>query len=123
MKLSILILFNEMNRKVVKFTPQLSELVKKGEKYTTFRIFDDKDLSEGDEIVLATRDGDTVTEFGEAIITKVNIKTVSTLSKDDFIGHEKIEGDILQHYKGYYGNTIDNNTEVKVIRFKTECFY
>jgi len=112
-----------MNRKVVKFTPQLSELVKKGEKYTTFRIFDDKDLSEGDEIVLATRDGDTVTEFGEAIITKVNIKTVSTLSKDDFIGHEKIGSNILEHYKGYYGNTIDNNTEVKVIRFKTECFY
>ena len=123
MKPSILILFNEMNRKVVKFTPQLSELVKKGEKYTTFRIFDDKDLSEGDEIVLATRDGDTVTEFGEAIITKVNIKTVSTLSKDDFIGHEKIGSNILEHYKGYYGNTIDNNTEVKVIRFKTECFY
>ena len=112
-----------MNRKTIKFTPYLTELVKSGKKYTTFRIFDEKDLSKGDNIILATRDGDTVTEFGEGVITSVDIKTISTISKDDFIGHEKVEGNLLDHYKVYYGNTINNDTEVKVIRFRISKIY
>lgn len=65
--------------KTIKFTPELTELVKNGSKTTTWRVFDEKDLKEGDRIILATRDEDTVTEFGEATITKVTIRTISTI--------------------------------------------
>jgi hypothetical protein len=38
--------------KTLKFRKTLSELILKGEKTATWRLFDDKNLKEGDEIVL-----------------------------------------------------------------------
>lgn len=108
--------------KTVKFTPELTTLVKKGLKNVTWRIFDDKDLSENDEIILATRDGEIVTEFGEAIIEKVTVRTISTLQPEDYEGHEPVE-DALESYKAYYGDRVDKDTEVKVIRFKIKRIY
>lgn len=38
--------------KTLKFRDRLAQLVLSGEKYVTFRIFDDKDLQVGDELLL-----------------------------------------------------------------------
>lgn len=105
-----------MKIKTLKFTPVLTELIKKGEKTTTIRLFDDKDLSVGDKIQLATRDGENITVFGKALITEVVKRTIKTLRGEDFRGHEPV-GDPLEYYKRYYGDKVQPDSEVKVIRF------
>jgi len=104
--------------KTLKFTPQLTQLIKEGLKTTTFRLFDDKDLSVGDNFIMATRDGDKVTEFGKAQILEISIKTLGTLKPEDFVGHEPVTDDIVEHYKVYYGDKVSMDTQVKVIRYK-----
>lgn len=106
-----------MKTKIVKFTPELTELVKQGKKTTTFRLFDDKDLSAGDKIDLATRDGENVTVFGQAVIKEIVIRTVETLRPEDYEGHEPVL-DPLQNYKRYYGDKVNPDSEVKVIKFE-----
>lgn len=103
--------------KTVKFIPKLAELIKAGKKTTTFRFFDDKNLSVGDHIKLAIRDGQKVSMFGMAKITEVKIKTISTLQPEDFVGHEPVTNILLQ-YRIYYGDKVQPDTELKVIRFK-----
>ena len=102
--------------KTLKFTPQLSELIKQGHKTTTWRLFDDKNLTVNDELTLATREGETVTNFGRAKILAISIRTISTLLPEDYIGHEPVSNPLLEHKK-YYGNRVQLNTEVKVIKF------
>jgi len=104
--------------KVIKFTPELTELIKKGEKSTTFRLFDDKNLTKGDEVILATRDGKKVAEFAKAKLTEVYIKTIKDLNADDYKGHEPIRETSLEDYKKYCGIKVTEDTEVKIVRFK-----
>lgn len=108
-----------MKIKTIKFTPKLAKLIKKGEKTTTIRLFDDKDLSVGDRIELATRDGKDITVFGKAIITEIIKRTIETLREEDFKGHEPVT-DPLEHYRVYYGDRVQPNSEVKVIRYVVE---
>lgn len=105
--------------KTIKFTPALTELIKQGKKVTTFRLFDDKDLSVGDEIELATRNGENVTVFGKAIIIEATLRTIATLQPEDYQGHEPVK-DALAVYRGYYGDKVQLDTQVKVIKFKVE---
>lgn len=102
--------------KTIKFTPQLSELIKTGKKVTTFRLFDDKDLQVGDEFIMATRDGEQVTEFGTGVITEVILRTIDTLQPKDYEGHEPVE-DPIKYYKQFYGDRVQGDSEVKIIRF------
>lgn len=108
--------------KTIKFTPELSELIKKGEKITTFRLFDDKDLQVGDTFIMATRESDKVTEFGTAIITEVILKTIDTLLPEDYVGHEPVDNPV-EYYKGFYGDKVNSSSEVKVIRFNVINLY
>lgn len=104
--------------KMIKFTPPLTELIKKGKKTTTFRLFDDKDLARGDEVVLATRNGEKVTAFARAKLVEVNKKLLKDLDEDDYIGHEPKVNNSISDYKVYYGDKVTEDTEVKVIRFE-----
>lgn len=103
--------------KILKFTPELTQLIKDGYKTVTIRLFDDKNLSVGDKIILATRDGDKVTNFRKAKIEKITIKTIGTLTDKDFVGHERVEN-LPMYYRKYYGNKVKINTEVKIIKLK-----
>ena len=102
--------------KTIKFTPELTDLIKQGKKTTTWRLFDDKNLSEGDSIILATRDGEKITNFGIAKIKKVYLRTLNTLKPEDYIGHEPVK-DPISEYRKYYGDKVNLDTEVKVIQF------
>ena len=104
--------------KTVKFTSELTELIKKGEKSATFRLFDDKNLTTGDEAILATRDGEAVTNFAKAKLVHVYTKAIKNLNKDDYRGHEPINENPLEDYRKYYGNRVTEDTEVKIVRFE-----
>ncbi len=104
--------------KTIKFRNHLAELVLKGEKNTTWRLFDDKNLQTGD--VVDFINWDTGEKFAEAEILKVYEKTLSTLDDIDWEGHERFssEEEMYKTYKEYYGDKVDKDTIVKIIRFK-----
>ncbi len=104
--------------KTLKFMPNLVPLVLSGEKTSTWRLFDDKDLAVGDELSLINRS--TNDEFTKAIITKTEEKKLKDLTTDDFEGHERYESndEMYKTYKSYYGDKVNENTIVKMIDFK-----
>lgn len=104
--------------KTLKFAPNLVELILAGGKTTTWRLFDDKDLQTGDELIFINKQ--TGEEFGAAKIAWVSLRTLGTLTDEDWIGHEKFSSDeeMYAQYKKYYPNeVVDQDTVVKIINF------
>jgi hypothetical protein len=77
--------------KLVKFRDYLVPLVLSGEKNSTWRLFDDKNLSVGDEIELREFGKDT--SFATAQIGKVVEKPFGELTEVDKAGHEAFDSD------------------------------
>lgn len=103
--------------KTVKFRHYLVPLVLSGEKNSTWRLFDDKDLSIGDTIVL--KEFVTLRHFANAKITKVIEKPFKDLSTEDKLGHEAFESDdeMYKTYSKYYKTDVGPPTIVKIIWF------
>ena len=103
--------------KTLKFTSQLVDKILSGEKTSTWRLFDDKNLTIGDKLIFINKE--TLKEFGEAIITSLKTKTLGSLTDDDWIGHEKFtsEEEMYFSYKKYYGDRVNKDSEVKIITF------
>lgn len=106
--------------KKLKFKPDLCELILRGEKTATWRLFDDKDLQLGDEIQFVN--SETLKSFGEGIITKIIVKTLGTLEDEDWRGHETYssEEEMYNTYRSYYGEAVSPATELKIIDFTFE---
>lgn len=105
--------------KTLKFRPHLIELILSGEKTTTWRLFDDKDLAIGDEISLVNKE--TLAEAARAVIEDVKVRKLSTLTAADWQGHEKFQSveDMYAHYRSYYPDkAVGPDTEVKIIKFR-----
>lgn len=104
--------------KVLKFRDNLVPLVLSGEKNSTWRLFDDKDLTVGDDIELQVFV--TNNKFAEAKIVEVIEKRFGDLSDDDKKGHEEFEDDSEMYatYTKYYDVQVDSSTLVKIIRFE-----
>lgn len=98
--------------------PHLVRQVLSGVKTPTWRLFDDKDLTEGDEFVMVNKE--TGEEFAKGKITKVEEKKLGDLEDSDFDGLEKYKDqeDMLNHYKSYYGDKVTLDTVVKMVDFK-----
>jgi hypothetical protein len=107
-----------MERKTIKFRDFLVELVQKGEKDSTWRLFDDKNLQEGDDVDLVNWNTGEI--FSEAVLTEVREKELGNLVPADFEGHEKFESEEAMYaaYRTYYGNRVTPETVVKIIRFQ-----
>ena len=84
----------------------------------TWRLFDDKDLKDGDKIELI--DWESGEKFAEAKIKKVREKKLGKIKEEDFKGHEKFESkeEMLETYRKYYGDRVDWDTVVKIIDFE-----
>ena len=105
--------------KTLKFAPDLVPLIVSGDKTTTWRLFDDKDLQTGDEIQFINKE--TGEEFGVGKVTWVSIRTLGTLRQEDWAGHEKFVSDeaMINQYRRYYPDQkVDADTLVKVLTFK-----
>lgn len=90
-----------------------------GRKTTTWRLFDDKDLSVGDEVAFVN--SDTGGEFAKARITKVREKKLGEIEDSDYGGHDErynSQEEMLQHYKGYYGDKVNLDTIIKIVSFE-----
>ena len=106
--------------KTLKFKDYLVPLVLSGVKDSTWRLFDDKDLKEGDELLLVNKD--TGNQFGKALITSIGEKRLGDLQISDFEGHEKFESEekMYEVYRSYYGDKVNPSSIVKIIKFKLE---
>ena len=104
--------------KTLKFAKNLVPLVLSGKKTTTWRVFDDKNLSVGDEIIFLKHGSNE--QFAVGKIISIREKKMSEIDESDFDGHEKYEspGRMIEVYKGYYGDKVNADNLVKIIKFK-----
>ena len=104
--------------KTLKFRKNLSELILKNEKTSTWRLFDDKDLKEGDIVQFLV--WETKEEFANAKIVNVIEKRFKELEEKDLEGHEKFnsKSEMYATYSKYYNKNVDENTIVKIIKFE-----
>lgn len=107
-----------MKRKTIKFRDNLAKLVLSGEKDVTWRLYDDKELSKGDVVDLVNWNTQEV--FATAELVNVYEKKLGELEESDFDGHEKFpsEEEMYKTYRTYYGDKVNEETIVKIIRFK-----
>ena len=106
--------------KLLKFRPHLVDLILDGQKTTTWRLFDDKDIKSGDRLLFV--DWETGKEFATAEAVKVVEKKLGAIDENDYAGnqHEKFENEeeMIETYRRYYGDKVDRETMVKIIHFK-----
>jgi ribonuclease HI len=109
--------------KKLKVDHVLAELVLKGERTSTWRIFDDKDLSVNDEILLVDKvdpkEPKTWKNIGIAKVNKIVQKRLGDITQADMEGHERFASreQMLATYQGYYGQNVTWQTPVKMIHF------
>lgn len=103
--------------KTLKFAPELCEQILAGTKTSTWRLFDDKDLQTGNELIFINKEN--LEQFGTAKITNLYTKTLGTLDDEDWEGHERFssEEEMYDTYRKYYGDHVTPETEVKIIHF------
>lgn len=103
--------------KRLKFSEPLPEKILNGEKDTTWRINDDKNIMVNDILSLCHKDG---TEFAKAEVIKVKETTLGNLTDDDKKGHESFKSDeeMYKTYSAYYKTQVTSETKVKIIKFK-----
>jgi len=108
--------------KTLKFRSHLVKEIQEGRKTVTWRLFDDKDLSLGDQLSLIT--WETRQRFAKAEITKIREKKLGQIEETDFEGHEKYASlkDMLNHYREYYGDGVTEETLIKMIDFRVVRF-
>ncbi|MDD4333021.1 MAG: ASCH domain-containing protein [Patescibacteria group bacterium] len=104
--------------KTLKFDDKLVELILRGEKTNTWRLFDDKDLTVGDQLILINKQ--TKEEFAKAKIVFVVEKKIKDLNDDDWQGHERFASDEIMYktYSEYYKREITGEDLVKIIIFE-----
>src|SRR3989344_848254 len=79
----------DMQPKVMKFRGFKAEMILEGTKTSSLRLFDDKNLSVGDDLTLVNYD--TREEFGHVTITEVIEKQLEDITENDLVGHEPFE--------------------------------
>lgn len=107
--------------KILKFRKNLADMVLECKKCTTWRLFDDKNITKkdiGDTYSFWVKD--TMKEFAKAKITDVKDTTFGELTLDDWDGHEKFgsEKEMYKTYSGYYNREVNESSPVKVIKFE-----
>ena len=102
--------------KTLKFDRSLVELIKNGEKRTTWRLFDEKNITTRDSLTLES--GGRV--FAKAEVTSVVEKRFKELDDNDWEGHEKFNSDteMYERYTYYYNQTVNEDIIVKIIKFE-----
>lgn len=104
--------------KTLKFRKTLSELILTGKKNTTWRLFDDKNLSKGDIVSFLIQE--TLKEFTKVKITSIKETTFGELTDEDWDGHEKFSSneDMYKTYSKYYNRQVTHDSPVKIIKFE-----
>jgi len=110
--------------KTLKFEHELAQLILSGQKTTTWRLYDDKDLSVGDDIKIIdkvnTDEPESWKVIGQGKVVQVTEKKLGDVTPEDMAGHEAFatKEQMLATYKGYYGERVTFDTPVKIVYFE-----
>lgn len=114
--------------KTLKLEHDFAQQVLRGEKCTTWRLHDDKNLGVGDDVELVDKVNSNETEtwqvIGLATIDQITEKRLGQVTKEDFEAHEvypSMEA-LYQTYQRYYGPDVGPETPVKMIRFSFTAY-
>lgn len=104
--------------KNLKFDSNLVSKILSGEKTSTWRLFDDKDLKNGDELIFIEKE--TGKEFAKAVIISAREKKFEDLNDEDFKGHRKYdtEKEMYEDFQKYYNLPVTPTSILKVIDFQ-----
>ncbi len=109
--------------KTLKFNHDLAQLILKGQKTSTWRVYDDKDLSVNDSVKILDKVYDDRPEtwqvIGIAHVDSVIQKRLGSVSAEDYEGNGTVlsQQELLALYRKHYGPQVDLDTPVKIIRF------
>lgn len=103
--------------KRLKFSEPLPKLILNGEKNSTWRIDDDKNILVNDPLSLCYNDG---REFAKAKVILAKETNFENLTKEDKEGHEKFLSDeeMYKTYSNYYKTEVGPKTKIKIVKFK-----
>ena len=104
--------------KTLKFNPELVSLVLSREKYITWRLWDEKDLKEGDAVTFIRRP--ELTPFAVAKISSCIEKPLGELTEEDKKGNKQVgtNGEMYARYTQFYKKPVDSKTLVKILKFE-----
>jgi len=105
-----------MENKTLKFKKHLAGMILAGEKYTTWRLFDDKHIMVGDVFDLIVSESRQCFATGE--VCDVRETRFADLSEEDKNGHERFDSDddMYATYTSYYRRPVGPETPLKVIK-------
>jgi ribonuclease HI len=109
--------------KALKLDHELAQQVVSGKKTSTWRLFDDKDLSVNDEVRFIDKVDparpETWQTVGTGRINAVIQKRLRDIEDVDYDGHERFSSldEMVKTYQKYYGSDVNLDTPVKIIRF------
>lgn len=103
--------------KYLKFAEPLPQKVLSGQKDTSWRIEDEKEIDVNDTLSLQDAEGK---EFARAKVLWAKKTTFGRLSEEDREGHESFESEeeMYETYSGYYDTEVGPETGVKVVKFE-----
>ncbi len=106
-----------MNKKL-RFASEYVPLILSRQKVSTWRLWDDKDLSVGDMVDFL--ESGTDKHFATGKLLKVIEKSLGQFTEEDKKGHEKFENDeeMYKTLTKYYGQTVGKDTIAKIIWFE-----
>ena len=110
--------------KILKLDHELAQSIARGEKRSTWRLFDDKNIRVGDEIELVDKvdpkDKNSWQVIGVATINRVVEVRLGQVKGEDADGHDTYgasDEDILATFRRYYGPDVTLDTPAKVLQF------
>lgn len=110
--------------KTLKFDHNFAQEIASGNKTSTWRLYDDKDLSVNDYIKIIDKvdpnNSDSWQVIGEASVYEVVEKKLVSVTPKDMSGHEVFNSleEMLETYRGRYGNRVSLDDAVKMIYFE-----
>lgn len=114
--------------KTLKLDHALAKQVLSGEKTSTWRINDDKNLSVNDRVELIDKVDplrpDTWRIIGVATIHRIVEKRLGDVRDEDFEGRGPVESQdvLIDAFRGYYGESVTTETPVKMVHFSFEAY-
>jgi ribonuclease HI len=109
--------------KTLKFNHADAQLIEAGGKNSTWRLYDDKDLSVDDVLKVIDKveqdKPDSWRVIGEARVEEVIEKKLGSVSPQDIRGHKEFttKDQMLELYRSYYGMRVTLDTPVKIVYF------
>jgi len=110
--------------KTLKFDHEAAQDVLLGKKTSTWRLYDDKDLSVNDHIKIIDKvdpnDTNSWKIIGEAVVNEVIEKKLGDVTDRDMAGHEvyDTQEEMLATYRQRYGDRVTLDEPVKMVYFK-----